>query len=148
MPAKVYLDNIREFIFTAREITCSVNTWMSLLNCGTRQRFLHRYWLNHVKIFEIFWFLLLLTSEIIVLTTLLSFLSNHLVLPIMTHMLDQLMVESLKPHEYEYLHYDYSTRDTRQVRIFQSLQVIKASSRVSTGVPLVPRHECNTPIFT
>jgi len=45
-----------------------------------------------------------LTSELIVLTTLLSVLSNHLVFPIMTHMLDQLEVESLMPREYEYLH--------------------------------------------
>ena len=80
----------------------------------------------------------MLTSEIIVLTTLLSFLSNHLMFPIMTHMLDQLMVESLKPCEYEYLHHGYSTRDTR---FFQSLQVIKALSRASTGVPLVLGHE-------
>ena len=58
----------------------------------------------------------------------------------MTHMLDQLMVKSLMPREYEYLHHDYSTRATRQVQISQSLQVIKASSRASTGVPLVPGH--------
>ena len=34
----------------------------------------------------------------------------------------------------------YSTRVARQVRVFQSLQVIKASSRASTGVPLVLGH--------
>ena len=81
-----------------------------------------------------------MTSELIVLTTLLSVLSNHLVFPIMTHMLDQLMVKSLMPREYEYLHHDYSTRATKQVQISQSLQVIKASSRASTGVPLIPGH--------
>jgi hypothetical protein len=58
----------------------------------------------------------------------------------MTHMLDRLMVENLMPREYEYLHHGYSTWVTRQVRNFQSLQVIKASSRASTGVPLVPGH--------
>ena len=77
---------------------------MGFPNCRNKQRFLHRFWLNHVKIFEIFWFFLLLTSELIVLTTLLSVLSNHSVFPIMTHMLDQLEVESLMPREYKYLH--------------------------------------------
>ena len=59
--------------------------------------------------------------------------------PTMTHMLDKLVVKSLMPREYEYLHHVYSTRVARQARV-SVIARIKASLRASTGVPLVPGH--------
>ena len=119
--AKMHLTGVKAFIFVTKEITWSVSTWMSLPNCRRKQRFLHRYWLKHAKIFEISWFFTLLTSELIVLTSLLSILSNHLTFPIMTHMLDQLEVESLMPREYEYLHHVLLTSGHRVNSSFRSL---------------------------
>ena len=59
----------------------------------------------------------------------------------MTHMLDQLMVESLMPREYEYLHHGVTQLGTqKQVQVKVIVSNIIASSRASTGVPLVPGH--------
>ena len=56
----------------------------------------------------------------------------------MSSVLDKEMVESLMPREYEYLHHGV-TQLGIQSKLSKSHCII-ASSRGSTGVPLVPGH--------
>ena len=54
----------------------------------------------------------------------------------MSSVLDKVWVKSFMPREYEY----YSIWATKQVQVKVIVSNIIASSRASTGVPLVPGH--------
>ena len=59
----------------------------------------------------------------------------------MSSMLDKVWVECLMPREYEYLHHGVTQLGTqKQVQVKVIVSNIIASSRASTGVPLVRGH--------
>ena len=59
----------------------------------------------------------------------------------MSSVLDKVWVECLMPREYEYLHHGVTQLGTqKQVQVKVIVSNIIASSRASTGVPLVPGH--------
>ena len=59
----------------------------------------------------------------------------------MSSMLDKVWVECLMPREYEYLHHGVTQLGTqKQVQVKVIVSNIIASSRASTGVPLVSGH--------
>ena len=59
----------------------------------------------------------------------------------MSNVLDKVWVEYLMPLEYKYLHHGVTQLGTqKQVQVKVIVSNIIASSRASTGVPLVPGH--------